>query len=81
MVDRRVIREITHTQLLPDTPSAAAGAASDKAFPASVSPIIMATGPVIEAGRIRSTALRPLKRTRRPAAMETRPERMMPNCA
>ena len=81
MVDRSVISDITHTQLLPLTPSTAWGAASERAFPARVRPMIMATGPVMEAGRIRSTALWPQKRTRSPAAMDTSPDSMIPNCA
>ena len=44
-------------------------------------PVIIATGPVMEAGRIFSTASRPQKRTMTPAAMEIKPERMIPNCA
>ena len=57
------------------------GMASLKAFPARVRPMIMATGPVMEAGRMVSTTFLPKKRTNRPAAMEIRPEKMMPNWA
>ena len=51
------------------------------ALPASVKPMIMATGPVTEAGRIFSTRSMPPQRTSKPAAMDTKPDRMMPNCA
>ncbi len=51
-------------------PSVAAGMASDRALPASVRPIIMATGPVMDAGRMVSTTFLPKNFTSRPAAME-----------
>ena len=41
----------------------------------------MATGPVMEAGRMVSTTFLPKNFTSRPAAMEIRPEQMMPNWA
>ena len=51
------------------------------ALAARVRPIIIATGPVTWAGRIFSTLSLPPQRTRRPATMDTRPEKMMPNWA
>ena len=82
MVEMSVTSETTHTQFEATAPTApTAGAASERALPASVRPMIMATGPVMEAGRIFSTARRPQKRTSRPAAMDTRPDSTMPNCA
>ena len=63
------------------TSSPTVGMASPRALPARVRPIIMATGPVMEAGRMVSTTFLPKNFTSRPAAMEIRPEQMMPNWA
>ena len=81
MVEISVTKAMTHVQLASAPVTPAAGAASERALPASVRPMIIATGPVMEAGSIFSTARRPQKRTIRPAAMDTRPESTMPNCA
>ena len=76
-VDSRVTNATTTHQLLMGL--ASAGMASLRALPARVRPMIMATGPVMEAGKIFSTALRPQNFTKIPAAIETKPERIMPN--
>ena len=82
MVDSSVTRPTTvQATVSVVAPSVAAGMASDRALPAKVKPIIMATGPVIEAGRMVSTTFLPKNFTSRPAAMEMRPEKMMPNWA
>ena len=51
------------------------------AEPARVMPITTAMEPVTSGGRIRSILSRPKRSMRKPARMETRPERMMPNWA
>ena len=80
-MDTSVTSATTIQAVLSAVTSVTFGMASESALPASVRPMIMATGPVMDAGRMVSTALRPKKRTSRPAAMDTKPERMMPNCA
>ena len=62
MVDSSVTRATTvQATVSVVAPSVAAGMASDRALPAKVKPIIMATGPVMEAGRMVSTAFLPKK--------------------
>ena len=51
------------------------------AEPASVRPMTMETEPVMEAGRNFSTFSAPNFLTISPAAIETKPDMMMPNCA
>ena len=81
MVDTSVTSATTVHITLSGVTSVTLGMASVSALPTSVRPMIMATGPVMDAGRMVSTAFLPKKRTSRPAAMDTRPEKMMPNCA
>ena len=81
MVENRVIRATAVQAMVSAETSVAAGTASDRALPARVRPMIMATGPVMEAGRMVSTTFLPKNFTSRPAAMEIKPEQMMPNWA
>ena len=81
MVDKRVTRATAVQATVSALTSAAAGMASLKALPAKVKPMIMATGPVMEAGRMVSTTFLPKNFTSRPAAMDTRPEKIIPNWA
>ena len=81
MVETSVTSAITVHQTLVLVTAVSFGIASLRAFPARVRPMIIATGPVTEAGKMVSTAFLPQKRTKRPAAMDTKPERMIPNCA
>ncbi len=55
--------------------------ASCKAVPARVSPITIAMGPVMDAGRIFSMVSCPNRLTINPAAIDTKPDMTIPNCA
>ena len=86
MVDSSVTSETAHTQFEPAAGaelavSSATGAASLRALPASVRPMIIATGPVIVAGSNFSTDLVPKNLTNSPAAIEIKPDMIIPNWA
>lgn len=82
-----MIRETTHARLAAvisnpaGTGFAPKLAASPSALPASVRPMTIAIGPVTDAGRILSMMSLPHALTRKPAAMDTKPDITMPNCA
>ena len=79
-VAKKVTRDTTQTQPVAAAPAAeAVGAASLRALPARVRPIIMATEPVIVGGSTFSTAFFPENLTKRPAAIEIRPDIIIPN--
>ncbi len=81
MVASSVARAMSQAILLVDPSAALNMEASIIALPARLRPMIIAIGPVMAGGRMRSITSRPTFFTNKPAATETKPDITMPKVA